>query len=1629
MPATLRFANLSDDEEDDNTVPRHTSRHSAGNSGNGHRNHETDSSEKRHSRNGPYSSNTKSRISSEEVSDRLSRSPCQLSSSRQARVPPSPTTPTASNLTPTQRSEPFTLFQKRYRSRAGELSKSFAGPLGRSGDYDDPDRNYFQTGLGQLLDANDSDEEAKAGEGFMPGYMKNFANTTLGSTGHRGQGLGLIGSSEQVTPRSLSSEEDVRDRQSGFLSGPGDNLAQAAVVAGSKHFMAGQDASTSKSMLELAANPEGRERLEWQAMLSSVLSGDVLRSEKTRIGGERNSYDVIRNELGINLWWGIRAQLRGRTVQEETKRVSQRRERTVDIILQEVANFKVTLPDAEKLVSTPAEPDVADLPSSRPSSPPGQPADVPSSTVESDTLTPISAYDQVLGILAQLSHAESLYPHIQAIGHDKPFYASPKFQRKIEALVSWSNVIKSLRTQISILQAWTGSQDLDVKMANTEEPIRGPGGSIVPGGQTGAHHSTGNHHGGERVGEEDKPLRPPTFVERVLKEDSLQRTFEKKTLSDVYTLISSAKATYLQHSEIFTELNLPPYQAEITKLISFPTQLVEESLRVRLAYAMKIENPTVMVIDQLLDDFRLGVALACTMKKQYGAVIEPDENRKWLLPPCMSETYDEVLLEALRFFFRLLHWKLKSGSKAVYFRETEILEDEWEFLNESAEAIKGGDLIVAEQFCSLTKKLMQRVINYFETQVRVPSSAPVPKPGSPPVSTVAPNLADGQAQSSKKSCKPPKALRNAFDEEIIAIESKTVADGKVSVTTTVAEKIMTPEEKVAWLSKVLEAVRMRYRKLQRFTRRLTNRFDNSAEYSLDSIDLTNFLASLAGSGHILIYTGSFETEGLFVIADGCLRDQPERLADLLTKAYPNYGGSRPVRLGRDGNPLPQDWDPIGSSGEDAGEPAGDLDLATYILVLAPTEKFFWPGSIWHFPLPWVELDLHASRARLIADGPVARLATCKDRFLESLANPETGQKGEEPPCVIEQQAHLPSVQRELRRIGLATILLSEAIVESVSHIRLSLRGIPGSQELIENWFAFSSDHEQRVANYMDQPTWSRFSRPLMILAIDWVAFICEDCDPTDHKTFRWTVNALEFAMLMTRGHNILHLDRSEFALLQEKVASCMALLIGHFDILGARSSYEAKKEQDRLAELRKVTASLEAVHDEDGIHYSYLNSGPSNDAALRRLVGEWNGESVVDKSVRLTHEARSRLIQSLEDNRGTLDWDMHVIGRVVDTHRPEDRSLLALAASSSNISIHWQQGRFIGAGAYGKVYTAHNMDQNTVMAVKEIRFSDVSNLPTVYKEIRDESSVMQMLNHINIVEYYGIEVHRDKVYIFQEYCDGGSLKDLLEYGRIEQEEVIMNYACQILEGLEYLHGKGIVHRDIKPDNVLLTSDAGIIKLVDFGAAKIIARGQRTINRTRNPGMNSLQGTPMYMSPEVIKNTPGGRLGAMDIWSVGCMILEFATGKKPWQSAENEWAIMYKIGAGELPPMPDADQISELGLDFILCCLCMNAEERPTAAELLTQHPWMTSWIEFRDTLGDPEVIADELANTSYINESSVDSSSGSYVYSEADSSLRHTPVDDEGYEGYEGYEGQEIVDGDGVSPLDENEHYDTEHEK
>lgn len=146
---------------------------------------------------------------------------------------------------------------------------------------------------------------------------------------------------------------------------------------------------------------------------------------------------------------------------------------------------------------------------------------------------------------------------------------------------------------------------------------------------------------------------------------------------------------------------------------------------------------------------------------------------------------------------------------------------------------------------------------------------------------------------------------------------------------------------------------------------------------------------------------------------------------------------------------------------------------------------------------------------------------------------------------------------------------------------------------------------------------------------------------------------------------------------------------------------------------------------------------------------------------------------------------------------------------------------------------------------------------------------------------------------------------------------------------------------------ILLDHNGVIKYVDFGAAKIIARQGKTLQQSsaagppgRAPGkQKSMTGTPMYMSPEVIKGSSEGRLGAIDIWSLGCVILEMCTGRRPWASLDNEWAIMYNIAQGNPPQLPSRDQLSVEGIEFLKRCFEKDPRRRGSAAELL-QCEWI-----------------------------------------------------------------------------------------
>lgn len=660
------------------------------------------------------------------------------------------------------------------------------------------------------------------------------------------------------------------------------------------------------------------------------------------------------------------------------------------------------------------------------------------------------------------------------------------------------------------------------------------------------------------------------------------------------------------------------------------------------------------------------------------------------------------------------------------------------------------------------------------------------------------------------------------------------------------------------------------------------------------------MSLLQHTGHFFVHTQSIEEEGLYIIASGGLIDRPDHIKRMITEAFHveeflNEDGNRslrPTNLGR------------------------DMDEAQYILILSPTRPFWWHGRMVVLRIPRIELGLKEDRMRLVADGPQRRLSLAK-HILNSLFR-EAKEDSDRPRpllCVYEQQSHFPTVNKELRKIARATNRLAELIVESVHHVRTLLKHTNDSQELLESWYVFASEHGHHAQRYMDNSTGVKFTRLLGRLSISWLSFICDDCEPTERRTFKWAVTALEFTNSRIKGH-LLHLPEESFKQLRTKVATCMSVLMTHYDVLGVRS-LQATKAKEKQEEAVRQQSSLARAQDEDD----------EQEFGDQVTIDSDNPFAFTDPNTKLFWERISQSLREVEEERIQISRSQRSVGRVLDNEKPEDRSLFFLASSSSNVSMRWQQGRLIGSGAFGSVYLAVNLDTNSLMAVKEIKFQEVSGLPNLATQIKEELRVMEMLHHQNVVEYYGIEVHRDRVYIFEEYCPGGSLASLLEHGRIEDERIIQVYTMQMLDGLAYLHANNIVHRDVKPDSKsnslstlrmgnntnkidfsldILLDSMGVIKFVDFGAAKIIVKNHRTMRSRRasdpflaNPIQNptgglpvnhSLTGTPMYMSPETIKNDNPGRRGAMDIWSLGCVALECATGKKPWSNLDNEWRV-------------------------------------------------------------------------------------------------------------------------------------------
>ncbi|KDN35642.1 Pkinase-domain-containing protein [Tilletiaria anomala UBC 951] len=333
------------------------------------------------------------------------------------------------------------------------------------------------------------------------------------------------------------------------------------------------------------------------------------------------------------------------------------------------------------------------------------------------------------------------------------------------------------------------------------------------------------------------------------------------------------------------------------------------------------------------------------------------------------------------------------------------------------------------------------------------------------------------------------------------------------------------------------------------------------------------------------------------------------------------------------------------------------------------------------------------------------------------------------------------------------------------------------------------------------------------------------------------------------------------------------------------------------------------------------------------------------KSIRVVAQDRKRLLekvgdveaepqvkeqaQSLARRRSTRLWG----GQVLEMTPGTETTALQSSSQTDRPQFKWVKGELIGKGTYGRVYLALNASTGEMLAVKQVELPRTASdredarQKSVVQALKSEIETLKDIDHPHIVAYLGFEETTSYLSIFLEYVPGGSVGSCLrKHGQFE-EDTIKSFLHQILEALAYLHGKGILHRDLKADNILVDFN-GICKISDFGTVR------RSDDIYGNVENMSLQGSIFWMAPEVVSLSKKGYSAKVDIWSLGCVVLEMFAGRRPWSDEEAVQA-MFKIGAQRRPPpIPPNVRLSKLAAHFLRNCFEIDPNLRPTASRLL-----------------------------------------------------------------------------------------------
>ena len=452
--------------------------------------------------------------------------------------------------------------------------------------------------------------------------------------------------------------------------------------------------------------------------------------------------------------------------------------------------------------------------------------------------------------------------------------------------------------------------------------------------------------------------------------------------------------------------------------------------------------------------------------------------------------------------------------------------------------------------------------------------------------------------------------------------------------------------------------------------------------------------------------------------------------------------------------------------------------------------------------------------------------------------------------------------------------------------------------------------------YLSRPAWAYVLEILVILYFSlFLVFVIPRVKPRDGAfilgifVITWILFAV--VLFMTLGYWL-------------KIFAPLFLALLGYGFAGFKRLTEEKQAQG--TELNKLLAqSFQGKGMLDMAYEKFLKC-PVEDSSVRELLynlgQDFERKRMFNKALAVYHHMmKAGNFRDINKRILTLK-NLGETGIFAAAPSKRDDSLMLDQATTKPTLGRYEVLKELGQGAMGVVYLGKDPKINREVAIKTLKYADVDphRLPEIKKRFFREAEAAGKLSHPNIMTIYDVGEDYDMAYMAIELLKGQDLADYCEEGKRLPVKRVLSIVSSVAEALEYAHNQGVVHRDIKPDNILLL-DNDDVKVADFGIARVMSAS------TTETGM--ILGTPNYMSPEQVAGEKVD--GRSDLFSLGVVMYELLTGEKPFKG-DNLTNLMYAIANVNYTPLKDVvKKIPPCCSEVIDKLLTKSTRRRPKSA--------------------------------------------------------------------------------------------------